>query len=87
MATQCSTRLREIDRPLERLHAADGAANDQLYAGDSQEPEQLVLRAHHVADGDQGKAGAVLFAGLRIDGARGRWSRNRSRGCCCRCTQ
>ena len=57
------------DGPLQRLHAADGAAQHQPQAADAERIEQPRLRAHVVADGNQRKVRPVDFAGFGIDRA------------------
>ena len=58
--------LRIVNRPLQRLHASDRAAQHQPKTPDTQRIQQLGLRSHVVADGDQWKIGTVDQAGLRI---------------------
>jgi len=53
-------------RPLQHLHAAHGAADDAEKIADAELVEQHRLRAHHVADGDDGKIEPVGFAGFRV---------------------
>ena len=59
-------------RPLQHLHAAHRAAGDAENFLDAERIEQHRLRAHHVADGDDGKVEAVRLAGRRIDFGRPR---------------
>ena len=65
--------LRIARRPLQHLHAAHRAAGDREQRVDAEMIEQHGLRAHHVADGDDGKFEAPGLAGLRI--GRGRAGR------------
>ena len=53
-------------RPLQHLHAAHRAADDGKQRVDAEMIEQHRLRAHHVADGDDGKVEAPGLAGRRI---------------------
>ena len=61
--------LGKQDGPLQGLHAADGAAQHQAQLADAERIEQAGLGADVVANGDEGKIGAVGLAGFRIDGA------------------
>ncbi len=54
------------DRPLQRLHAADGAAQHQPQFADAQRVEQPRLRPHIVANAYQRKIRPVNFACFRI---------------------
>ena len=69
--------LRIARRPFQHLHAAHRAARDRKQRRDAEMVEQHRLRAHHVADGDDGKIEAPGLAGLRI-------GRGRARSCPCR---
>ena len=57
-------------RPLERLIAAIGGADDGDEMLDAQMVEQRLLRPHDVADGVAREIGAVGLAGLRVDRCR-----------------
>ena len=59
-------------RPLQRLHAAHGAAGDAEELVDLQMLDQELLGPHHVGDGDDGKAEAVGPPGGGVDVARAR---------------
>ena len=59
------TRMRE--RPLERLHPAERAADRGQRAGDPQVGQQLALELDEVADGRQREAQPVRPPGGRID--------------------
>ena len=65
--------LRIARRPLQHLHAAHRAAGHREQRVDAKIVEQHRLRAHHVADGDDGKVEAPRLAGLGI--GRGRAGR------------
>ena len=60
--------LRVIDRPLDHLHAADGAADDEFDPLDSQELQQMALRPNDIGDRNQRKIPAVGPSGFGIDG-------------------
>ena len=49
------------DGPIQRLHAADGAAEDQAQAADAERIEQSGLGADVVADGDERESPARRF--------------------------
>ena len=53
--------------PFQRLHAAQGAAEDREHLFYPQVIEQHRLGADHVADGDDGEFQAPGLAGLRVD--------------------
>src|SRR5690606_1679581 len=57
-------------RPLQHLHAAHRAADDAEELVDAEPVDEPYLGIDHVADRDDGKAEAVRFARLRIDGGR-----------------
>jgi hypothetical protein len=57
-------------RPLQHLHAAHRPAGNREQRLDTEIVEQHGLRAHHVADGDDGKIEAPRAAGFGIDGGR-----------------
>ena len=59
--------IRVGHRPLERLIAAVGGADDGDEMLDAQMVEQRLLRPHDVADGVAREIGAVGLAGLRVD--------------------
>ena len=65
--------LRIARGPLQHLHAAHRAAGDREQRVDAEMVEQHRLRAHHVADGDDGKFEAPGLAGPGI--GRGRAGR------------
>ena len=56
------------DRPVQRLHAADGAAQHKAEAADAERIEQARLRTDVVANADQRKIRPVDFACFGIDG-------------------
>ena len=58
--------LRKARRPLQHLHAAHRAAEHAEQRVDAEPVDQHRLRAHHVADGDDGKVEAV---GLPVFGS------------------
>ena len=64
-----STRSGNVHGPFERLHAADGAAENEPETADAEGVEKARLGVDVVADGDERKIGAVDQAGFRIDGA------------------
>ena len=55
------------DGPIEGLHAADGAAEDETEFANAERVKQEGLGADVVADGNEGKVGAVGVAGFRVD--------------------
>ncbi len=59
-------------RPLQHLHAAHRAADHAEQLVDAQVVQQHGLGIHHVADGDDGEAQAIGFAGGRIGFGRAR---------------
>ncbi len=65
-----STRSGIMNRPLQRLHAADGAPQNQAQAADAKRVEQLRLGPDVVANRDQWKVRTVDKARFGIDGAR-----------------
>ena len=54
-------------RPLQHLHAAHRAADDAEQLLDAEMVDQLLLRAHHVGDGDDRKVEAPGLAGRGVD--------------------
>jgi hypothetical protein len=60
--------LRMMRRPFQHLHPAHRAARHAEQLVDAQVVDQLDLRAHHVADGDDREVQAVGFARGRVDG-------------------
>ena len=57
-------------RPLQHLHAAHRSARHREQRFDAEMIEQHGLRAHHVADGDDGKFQAPRLAGRRVNRGR-----------------
>src|SRR5690554_3244076 len=60
--------LREIQAPLQSLHAAQGAAHNRRPLLDAEMIGQPGLAFYPVCDGNNRKIRAVEFAGGRIDG-------------------
>ena len=58
---------RELDAPLQHLHAAHGAADDGVKRRQAEVVEQQLLRAHHVADRDEREGEAERAAGRGVD--------------------
>src|SRR3546814_5418354 len=64
--------FREGRRPRQRLHPAHRPADHRLEPLDPEMIKQHRLRAHHVADGDDGKLHTIGRAGFRIGARRPR---------------
>ena len=60
----------EVGGEAQREHAAHGAADDGVEFRDAEVVEEEFLRAHHVADGDEGKLDPVGAAGFGVEGGR-----------------
>jgi hypothetical protein len=56
-----------MDGPIEGLHAADGAAEDEAELVDAERIEELSLGADVVGDGDEGEIRTIDFAGVGVD--------------------
>jgi len=59
-----------VGGPLQHLHPAHRAAGGAQQPFDAQMVEQVGLRSHHVADGDDGEAKAIGRAAGRVDAGR-----------------
>ena len=59
--------VRMIERPLQHLHAAEGATHGGQDARDAQVREQLAVHLHKIGDGKQREAQAVRGTGCGID--------------------
>ena len=68
-------------RPLQGLHAADRAAEDQPQAMNTEGVEEFGLGADVVADGNEGEGRARRFRRSRDRPNRARSIRNRNRAC------
>ena len=76
--------LGKEQRPLEHLHPAERAADDEPQAPDAERVEQGGLDAHDVADGDGGEVRAPASGAAGTRGGRARWCRSSCRARCCR---